>query len=91
MAVVGALTMEGHESRRTKQLKFCGNINIKSGAERTGSDGCLLRHREGKKVWTLAGVDNPGGASHLDILKKKKKKRGGIVWARRPAPTPTPD
>lgn len=72
MAVVGALTMEGHESRRAKQLKFCGNINIKSRAERTGSDGCLLRHRERKKCghWheltTLVEL-------HIWTFKKKKK------------------
>lgn len=71
--IMGALTMVGHESGSTKQLKSCGNINIKSRAERT--DGCLLRQkkRERKKVRTLAGVENAG--EHFFKKKEKRKRR----------------
>lgn len=57
--ITDTLTMAGHESDSTKQLKSCGNINIKSRTERT--DGCPLRQKkERKKVRTLAGVENAG-------------------------------
>lgn len=86
MDIMGALTMAGHESGSTKQLKSCGNINIKSRAERT--DGCLLRQkkRERKKCghWQELKM-------LANILKKEKEGNSGSCVGPCLAPTPTPD
>lgn len=68
--IMGALTMVGHESGSTKQLKSCGNINIKSRAERT--DGCLLRQ---KKKREKKSADIGRSWKCWRTFKKKKMKK----------------